>query len=197
MYQLLESIYLKDGVFRNLHYHEARMRASALALNGTHLNINLASLLAQQLVPAFGMYKTRILYTKEIDVIEFVPYRAKPVHSIKLIHDDHISYSHKLSDRTRLTELYALRGVSDDILIVKNELITDSYYGNVVFKQNNVWYTPQSYLLKGTMRQSLLEAGLIKEADISLNNYMQFESLKIINAMLGMESQEIPVTAIS
>jgi 4-amino-4-deoxychorismate lyase len=197
MYQLLESIYLKDGVFRNLHYHEARMRASALALNGTHLNINLASLLAQQSLPAFGMYKTRILYTKMIDVIEFVPYRAKTVHSIKLIHDDHISYSHKLSDRTRLTELYALRGVSDDILIVKNELITDSYYGNVVFKQNNVWYTPQSYLLKGTMRQSLLEAGLIKEADISLNNYMQFESLKIINAMLGMESQEIPVTAIS
>jgi 4-amino-4-deoxychorismate lyase len=197
MYQLLESIYLKDGVFRNLHYHEARMRASALALNGTHLNINLASLLAQQSFPTFGFYKTRIHYTKQIDVIEFVPYTAKPVHSIKLIHDDHISYSHKLSDRTRLTKLYALRGTADDILIVKNKVITDSFYGNVVFKQNGVWYTPNSYLLKGTMRQSLLDAGLILEADISLRNYRQFESFKIINAMLGLDSEEMPITAIS
>ncbi|MEQ1586514.1 MAG: hypothetical protein ABL895_11590, partial [Cyclobacteriaceae bacterium] len=58
------------------------------------------------------------------------------------------------------------------------------------------WYTPASYLLKGTMRQSLLDAGLIKEATINHANYTQFESCKIINAMLGMEAEEIPVSSI-
>ena len=196
MYQLLESIYLNNGVFRNLDYHQARMHASAMALFGQPFTINIQHLLSQQPVPSQGLYKTRIIYDTKILKIEFVPYTIKPVRSLKLIADNEVCYEHKLVDRARLTELYSQRGTADDILIVKNGLITDTYYGNIIFKRNRTWHTPESYLLKGTMRQSLLDAGLIRETTISQSNYMQFESCKIINALLGLESEEIPITSV-
>jgi 4-amino-4-deoxychorismate lyase len=196
MYQLLESIYLNNGVFRNLDYHEARMQASVLALFGQPFTFKIQNVLSQQPIPSQGLYKTRIIYNTAILKVEFVPYTIKTVRSIKLIKDNDVRYEHKLVDRTRLTELYSLRGTADDILIVKKGLITDTYYGNIIFKRNGFWYTPESYLLKGTMRQSLLDAGLIRETRITQSEYTQFESCKIINAMLGLESEEIPITSI-
>ena len=196
MYQLLESIYLKDGEFRNLLYHEARMKASVHALYGKHFAVNLDSIFSQQPVPESGMFKTRVVYATSILNIEFVPYVVRNVESIKLVHDNQISYEHKFVDRANLSAFYSLRETADDVLIVKNGLITDTSYGNIIFKKFGNWYTPQSYLLKGTMRQSLLDLGLISEAHIDANNYEQFESCKIINAMLGMNGEEIPVSSI-
>lgn len=196
MYQLLESIYLNDGEFRNLGYHEARMRESVNVLFNQSRSFDLFHELTQQSLPAEGLYKTRVIYNTAILKIEFVPYVSKSVKSLKLIEANDISYPHKFIDRSRLTELYSQRGTAEDILIVKNGLITDTYYGNIIFKKKGLWYTPASYLLKGTMRQSLLDAGLIKEALIDQTNYTHFESCKIINAMLGIDASEIMVTDI-
>lgn len=196
MYQLLESIYLKDGAFRNIAYHEARMKASVSALLGEHLSIDLHYFFSQQIIPSKGLFKTRLIYTNSILKMEFVPYVVKPVNAIRLIEDNQIDYAHKFVDRADLAALYSKRETADDVLIVKNGLITDTSYGNIIFKKDGRWYTPESYLLKGTMRQSLLDSGVIKETQIDSTNYKQFESCKIINAMLGMDSAEIPVSSI-
>ncbi|MEQ1586872.1 MAG: hypothetical protein ABL895_13380, partial [Cyclobacteriaceae bacterium] len=142
MCQLLESIYVNDGVFRNLAYHEARMQASVLALFKKQYAINLQSALTQYSLPLRGLYKTRVIYNTSILKIEVVRYVSKSVHSLKLIEHKDIAYAHKFVDRTLLTELYSQRGRAEDILIVKNGLITDTYYGNIIFKREGHWYTP-------------------------------------------------------
>lgn len=195
MSQLLESIYLKDGEFRNLLYHEARMQLSTKAVFNSNQKVDLSAL-KNEAFPPTGLYKVRVVYDTQIRNVEFVPYEVRLVNSLKLVYDNNINYHHKFLDRTKLEHLYSLRGKADDILIVKNGLITDSFYANVIFKKGGNWFTPTSYLLNGTMRQSLLAEGAIKEASITVENYQHYQSCKLINAMLGMDSSSIPIEAI-
>lgn len=197
MSQLLESIYLKHGEFRNLSYHESRMRDASRDLFKKELTIELASTLTEMDYPSQGVYKTRIVYDTKIRMIEFVPYQVNPIRSLKIVHSDTISYEHKFLDRSTLHQLFNQRGDADDILIVKNGFITDTYYANIIFRKEDAWYTPRTCLLKGTMRQYLLDAGLIAEADIDVNNYLNYQSFKLINSMLGVEGQEVRVASIS
>lgn len=197
MSPLLESIYLKDGVFRNLSHHEERMKKSINDLFNQEINIELSTLFAGMQIPAKGLYKTRVIYHTEIQKVEFVPYVINPVRSLKLIQSNTITYDHKFQDRSSLHQLYEMRKGADDILIVKNGLITDTYYANIIFKKDDLWYTPQHYLLKGTMRQYLLHAGEIQEAEITVDSYKQYECCKLINAMLGMDGVEISIDSIS
>ena len=120
----------------------------------------------------------------------------KPVQSLKLVHSDVITYDHKFLDRSGLQNLYNQRDDLDEIMIVKNGFITDASYANVIFRKNEQWFTHKHYILKGTMRQYLLENGTIMEAVIDDHNYLEYESVKLVNAMLGMDSEEIPVKSI-
>lgn len=193
MSRLLESIYLNDGLFRNLSYHEERMKKSIRDIFNMEMAIELSTLLIGMKFPSTGLYKTRIIYDTEIRKIEFVPYLITPVRSLKLIHSDVISYEHKFLDRSSLQSVYDQRGKADDVLMVKNGFITDTYYANIIFKKDNLWYTPKHYLLKGTMRQYLLEKGMILEAVIDEKNYTQYQSCKLINSMLAMNGEEISI----
>jgi 4-amino-4-deoxychorismate lyase len=193
MSQLLESIYLNDGVFRNLSYHEERMKKSMRDIFKREMTIELSTLLSGMKFPSTGLYKTRIIYDTKIRKIEFVPYILTPVRSLKLIHSDSISYKHKFLDRSSLHSLYDQRGKADDVLMVKNGFITDTYYANIIFKKNSLWYTPKHYLLNGTMRQYLLEKGMIMEAVIDEKNYTLYQSCKLINSMLAMDGEEISI----
>lgn len=197
MYPLFESIYLNDGVFRNLPYHEARMKNSIKILFDQESKIELATQLSKISFPVQGLFKTRIIYGTESNDVEFVPYTIRPVQSLKLVEGGPICYGHKFTDRTDLAKLLTQRGASDDIIIIKNGLITDSSYANIIFKKGDLWFTPESYLLKGTMRQYLLDNGLIAEANITVFNFHQYQSCKLINSMLGMNGTEIAINSIN
>lgn len=84
----------------------------------------------------------------------------------------------------------------DDILIVKNGFVTDSSISNIIFFDGYKWVTPDTPLLKGTMRQFLLEAAEIKEETITVQNLTTFTSFRLINAMLGFDGPEIDVSKI-
>lgn len=193
---LLESIYLNDGKFRNLTYHESRMRNSMEALHKSTYSINLEDLFSNILVPSSGLFKTRVIYDSEIREVEFVPYRMRTIQSLKLIYDTSISYRFKFLDRASLDILFAKRDKADDVLIVKDGLITDSWYANTIFKKEGRWFTPDTYLLNGTMRQSLLDAGLITETRIAVSDLKQYQSARLINSMLGMDGPEIQMDSI-
>ena len=187
---LLESIKLKDGEYSNLFYHEQRMNRSLKTLCGLQGNFDLEGFLKSANVPQEGVYKCRILYDDQSKEIEFVPYQVRPVRTLRIIEHDRISYEFKYSDRRSINKLFELRKNCDDILIVKRGIVTDSSIANIVFKRNKKWYTPWAPLLKGTMRSKLLERNLIHEEEILLKEIYNFESFKLINAMLEFESEE-------
>jgi 4-amino-4-deoxychorismate lyase len=195
MFQLLESICLNNGVFRNLEYHKSRMQNSALALFNVKHSFDLSDL-EQGSFPTVGLFKVRVVYDSQIRSVEILPYEIRPVKSLKIVYDNDINYDHKYLDRTKLEYLYSLRESADDILIVKNGMITDTFYANVLFKKGEDWFTPTSYLLNGTMRKSLIDQQIIKETLITPENYHHYKSCKLINSMLGMYGPEISIESI-
>ena len=76
----------------------------------------------------------------------------------------------------------------DDILIIKNNYVTDTYYGNVALFQDGNWYTPKHPLLNGTRRQNLLDKGRIFEKDIHVKTLENYSRIAIFNAMIPMGS---------
>jgi 4-amino-4-deoxychorismate lyase len=193
---LIESIKLLDGQFQNLFYHELRMNRSLEMLCGVEEPFDLEAFLKNFNPPSVGLFKCRITYDEQSREIEFIPYVARAISTLRIIEHDRISYEFKYADRKTIDKLFELRNGCDDVLIVKRGLVTDSSYCNIVFRRGNHWYTPWSALLKGTQRQKLIEREKITEEEITLEDIRTFETFKLINALVEFEGPEVPVEKI-
>lgn len=185
---LFETIRLEDGVFMNLEYHNLRFNRSREAHFGLKEWLSLENLLLLPSDCRTGIYKCKVSYSSTVNEIEIIPYQKRVIESLKLVEENAISYSHKYSDRSHLLDLMTRRGDCDDILIVKNDHITDTSFSNIVFFDGEKWVTPARPLLRGTMRESLLTRNLIEEADITFNDLKKFKEARLINAMLPLET---------
>jgi 4-amino-4-deoxychorismate lyase len=143
-----------------------------------------------------GVYKLRIVYDSKEKTFEITPYKIRPLRSLKLVFDNDIVYDRKYEDRTELERLWAQRADCDDVLIIKNNLVTDISYANIIFRKENSWYTPDSFLLNGVMRQRLLDLGRITERRITVDNIREFTHFRPINAMLREDAPESEVSNI-
>lgn len=193
---LIESIKLTDGKFLNLFQHEQRMNRSLKELCGVEDFFDLGKFLERFDIPDQGLYKCRITYDDQGRDVEFLPYTPKEITSLKIVEHDRIEYDHKYKDRSTLERLFKKRNGCDDIIIIKQGFVTDSSFSNVVFRKGKRWVTPWTALLKGTMRQNLLERNIIQEEDIRVEDIASFDSCKIINAMLEFDNPEIDVSKI-
>ncbi len=196
MSPLIETIRLFDGEFNNLPYHAARLKRAWENLFHIPPPFDLKELVSSYPIPSQGLFKCRITYDTEVRDIEILHYQVKPVTSLKLVYDDTISYHHKFKDRSALDLLFAQRGPCDDVLIIRNGLVTDTSYANIVFKKNDAWFTPATYLLQGTMRQSLIDRKMVEEREITVDEIPLFDSFKLINSMLMWELPELATSCV-
>ncbi len=192
---LVETIRVENGKMLNISFHNERMIRSIYEIFGIRSSIDLCRIIEVPEYAQSGVYKCRVVYDDSITLIEFLPYVIRQVSSLRLVFDDEISYSYKYINRDKINMHYESRGNCDDILIVKNGLVTDSSYANVIFRNSDgSWVTPATCLLQGTRRANLIKQGLISESTITYNDICSYSGIKIINAMLDIEdTDEIPV----
>lgn len=194
----IETIRIQDGELKNLSCHQDRFERTRRSELGLKSHPDLSQAIRSQKGLAHGLVKCRIRYGIEIDGIDFEPYTRRVLKSLKVLAADHISYGIKHSDRTALDKLYAQRGTCDDILMIKNGYVTDSYVSNIVFWNGTGWFTPDTPLLPGTMRASLLDLGKIETARITQEDIGLYQKIKLINAMNDLEEgAEVPVEMVS
>ncbi len=195
---LVETIKAENGKLLNLDFHNERMARSLYDLFRMKTKIDLESRISVPHSASAGVFKCRVLYSDKTTDIEYVKYVRRNVRSLRIVHDNSISYSYKYTNRESINRLFEQREKCDDILIVRKGMITDSSYANVVFRDEyGNWYTPSSCLLPGTRRANLLKNGLIKEASISISDISDFSEVRLINAMTGIDDSEgIPVSEI-
>ena len=196
MSRLIETIRVAGGRPQNLDYHKRRMNDASMALFGDFLHWNPGRLFATIELPPDEIYKVRLVYDFNGGTYTHAPYKIRPVRSLKLVTDNNIVYDHKFEDRSGLERLLALKEDCDDILIIKNNLVTDVSYANIVFREETQWYTPESFLLNGTMRQKLLDTGKIRERSITVDDIRKFSHFRLINAMLLDEAPESEISNI-
>ena len=174
--QYLETIKALDGKLYNLSYHQKRLEAT----------LPNAKIVLQDIVtpPQTGLFRCRVIYDDTNYEVTYHPYKKRDIKSLKLVFDDTIEYSKKYSDRSAINALMEQKLSCDDILIIKNGLISDTSIANIAFKYKNEWLTPKKPLLKGTTRARLLQNHQMLEADISLKDLEKFSQVALMNAMI-------------
>ncbi|WP_258101262.1 aminotransferase class IV [Marinoscillum pacificum] len=192
--KFIESICFQHGEYQLIKYHQKRVNRTFEKFYPNIHPIDLADVLPK--IDFDERHKVRVVYSQDVIDIEYSEYKVNPIKSLKVVQDDTVEYEYKFEDRQYLTSLFQKRGAFDDIIIVKNNLVTDSYYANLAFYDGSNWLTPKSYLLPGVKRQYLLEMGLISEIEISLVDIQSFQKISLINAMLNLGEIEIPVSSI-
>lgn len=190
----IETICLKDGQLINLAYHNERLNRTRSAYYGETHPWELSELITLPTELNRGLYKCRVTYGEAVEKVEFERYQPRSVKSLRLVEDNGIVYNFKFKDRTALQQLFEKRGEADDVLIVKEGLITDTSYANVVFWDGERWITPAAPLLKGTKRAQLLKEGMIIEQKIRAQDVPKYSHARLINALLDFETTpDIPV----
>ena len=179
--KLLETIKALDGELFHLEYHQRRLEQSLQKL-GFCNSLDLSALLSP---PKEGLIRCRVIYDENAAEVTYHPYTPRTFQALQLVIADELDYALKYADRTALTSLFEQRGSADDVLIVKDSLITDTTVANIAFYENGRWITPAQPLLHGTTRARLLDEGLLTEADIAVTQLERFEKYALMNAMIG------------
>ena len=180
---LLETIKIEDGEIANLSYHQARCTKSRQTLFNSSEILELSSLIDP---PKEGLYRCRILYDQEIHSIEYIPYHAKEIHTLKIV-PSQIDYSLKYANRDTFNTLLISHKDVDEVIIEKDGYLTDITIANIAFYNGKQWLTPAVPLLKGTMRAKLLDEGLLEEKNIKKSDLSDFSKVALINAMVGFK----------
>ncbi|KLD98971.1 aminotransferase class IV family protein [Aliarcobacter butzleri] len=174
-----ETIKCEDFEVFNLDYHQKRVA------NTIGLNINL-----QEYINPISeeLLRCKLIYDENgvVDVLYF-PYKKREIKSFKIIFDNEIEYSKKYLNRVKLDELYEKRDDCDEVIIIKNEIVTDTTIANIAIFYKNSWITSKNCLLGGTTRARLLEEKKLLEKDITLDMLKNASKVALMNAMIGFD----------
>jgi 4-amino-4-deoxychorismate lyase len=135
------------------------------------------------------IYKYRIVYGINSLYTQIEKYSVKKIESLKVVVDNDIRYDFKYADRDNINVLYSQKDKADDILIVKNEKITDTSFCNIALLNSESWFTPRSPLLNGIMREKLVEQNIISIKDININELDRYSKIALFNAMIPWENK--------
>lgn len=180
---LLETIKIENGEVFNLPYHQKRFDKSRLDLFGDTTVTDLSTVIE---APQKDLYRCRILYDTQIHSIEYIPYLAKVIRTLKVV-PSHMEYSYKYANRDAFDTLLQNHPGFDEIIIEKDGLITDTTIANLAFYDGVQWLTPANPLLLGTMRAKLLDEKVIVEAPIQKEDLGKYTHVALMNAMLGFK----------
>ena len=197
MSQFIESIKIEDRKIFLLDHHQKRVDAT-FAHFGKEGSINLSEIFRNLDHDEDGLYKLRISYDLNKNFrTQLIPYAISEINNFQLVVNNVYDYSFKFEDRKELEKMLQ-QARSGEIIIVKNNHITDTSFSNILFKKGKDWFTPSTYLLNGVQRQHLLQEKKIKEAEITMQNVSEYSHFQLINAMNDFDDMFIyPIARIT
>jgi 4-amino-4-deoxychorismate lyase len=182
MSQFIESIKVEDQEIYLLEFHQKRVDQT-FAHFGKEGSIDIAKIYKHLEHDEDGLFKLRIIYDLDKKVrTQMIPYAIPEIEDFQLVENNSFDYSFKFEDRKELEKM-KMKSKAEEIIIVKNNHITDTSFTNLLFLKGKDWFTPTSYLLNGVQRQNLLKHKKIKETEVTLQNIKQFSHFQLINAL--------------
>ena len=197
MSQFIESIKVEDRKIFLLDHHQKRVDAT-FAHFGKEGSINLSEIFRNLDHDEDGLYKLSISYDLNKNFrTQLIPYAISEINNFQLVVNNVYDYLFKFEDRKELEKMLQ-QARSGEIIIVKNNHITDTSFSNILFKKGKDWFTPSTYLLNGVQRQHLLQKNKIKEAEITMQNVSEYSHFQLINAMNDFDDMFIyPIARIT
>ena len=171
-----ETIKCEDFEIFNLEYHQKRVAKTI----GKNFDL-------QEYInpPTNELLRCKIVYNKdEILSVDYFPYKIRDIKSFKIVVDNSLDYSKKYLNRDKLDNLFLKKDSCDEIIILKNGVVTDTTIANIAIFYDGVWITSKNCLLEGTSRAKLIEKKEIFEKDISLDILKKASKIALMNAMI-------------
>lgn len=184
---------IDDGHVPDITYNKARMKATGLAFGFDAPVPDVCDSDVPRCMRR-GVVKGRILYGREIVEVSFSRYERKDIRSLMVVDGGAVDYSFKYADRSCLATLYAMRRFCDDVLIVKDGMVCDTSFCNILLDDGQRLVTPSTCLLPGTRRQALIDSGTVAVADVSVGELHRYRAVLLVNAMMGTDDcMSVPV----
>jgi 4-amino-4-deoxychorismate lyase len=181
MMRLIETIKIKDQKALHLSYHNKRLNYSRRVLFNAKDEIDLKSYIPE--IPDENLYKLRVIYSREIEKIELLPYKISTPKSFRVVEFSG-DYSFKYLDRDEINQLKRENFDVDEIILSKSGKITDTSIANIALFIDGEWISPKKPLLKGTTRERYLRDGLLKLEDLSVDDLTRAKALATLNVMV-------------
>ncbi|MCT2408411.1 aminotransferase class IV [Chryseobacterium antibioticum] len=190
MSQFIESIKVEDQDIFLLELHQKRVNQT-FAHFGKEGSIDLGKIFKNLEHDEDGLFKLRLSYDLDKRVrTQMIPYAIPEIQSFQLVENNIFDYSFKFEDRKELEKM-KMKSKAEEIIIIKNNHITDTSFSNILFLKGKDWFTPNTYLLNGVQRQNLLKHKKIKETEVTLQNIKQFSHFQLINALNDFDNMFI------
>ena len=187
MYRFFESIYADSFGIRNLGFHQARLNITySDHYSKPNTLFNLSELIELQLYNCSRMLKFKFLYNESDFLIHVEPYIPRRFSRFYFVFDPNIHYNYKYCDRKKLDH-YLTADSFCPVFINSKKEIMDTHYSNIVFFDGRTWFTPSTFMLKGTMRESLISNGILRIRPITIGDLESFTHFKLINSMNSLE----------
>lgn len=185
MCQFIETILFENEEMPLINWHEERFAKTQRANFGKVIYSSLEKIIFDSDYPKEKniRYKCRVVYDAAHINIEFVPYQKKTINKLILKIDNEIEYDFKYANRERLNSLSKDLQPNEEVLIVKNNLLTDTSFTNIALFDGTDWFTPTKPLLEGVQRSYLLSKEIIRKKDIALNELKNYSKTKLFNAL--------------
>ena len=197
MSQFIESIKIEDQEIFLLELHQKRVNTT-FSHFGKEGSIDIAKIFKDLQHDEDGLYKLRITYDLNKNYrTQLIPYAISEIDDFQLVENNGYDYSFKFEDRKEFERMIN-KAKASEIIIVKNNHITDTSFSNLLFLKGKEWFTPTTYLLNGVQRTHLLKNKKIKEAEITLQNITEYSHFQLINAMNDFDDMFIyPISKIT
>lgn len=196
MCRFIETIQLKDGVFKRLPFHQARLEKTMSEFFPNNEFISLEKYLKTIHYPSQGLFKCRVVYDTVIREMEITAYIRRQIQSLRIIQSDIQQLNYKSENRTDYEQVFAKRGNCDEIIVFKNGLLTDTSFSNIALYDGISWYTPKHPLIYGVNRAELINLGLLTEIDIKMTDLLNFKRIRLFNAMIEFGEIELDINKI-
>lgn len=195
-FDLLETLGLSDGVWRDVDAHLARMAGAA-----AHFGYPWQVARAQRALDAVarshprGDWRVRVLCTSAGDV-SAQAYACPPMDQpVRLVLADrcfdaaHSEFVRFKTTRRAHYEAFEPHtpGVFDTILWNRQARLTECTRGNIALRIDGCWWTPpvSAGLLDGVGRRRWLASGHLQEADLCVDDLTRADGVAFINSLRG------------
>ena len=167
MCRFVETIRLQNHELCNIALHQLRYENTARRFFDSGYALEDIAKVVSQFSERGGVNKIRIVYDESgVVLTSCEPYTMKNIKTLRLVECNDIDYTYKYADRSELDKAMTMRGNCDNVVIVRNGLLTDTSYTNIALYDGKHWLTPaRERRYKSGRREKVFPFGNVQRHD--------------------------------